>query len=248
MDWGSLALDTVSSNAVRDVTMKDALSGLSISKRQPLREEVYQTLKGAIVRGRIRAGQRLVEEELAAVLGTSRTPIREAIHKLEKDELLVRLPKGGFTVRQFTVEDIEEVFGIRSVLESHAAVLATGEMVSETVELLEKKIERSEACLARGDIDGLVRLNTEFHDILYKSAKSKRLYSMISDFRDYFLRYRRAILAVDGMAGVSFQDHIDMLRAMKASDSAKVEKLVKQHILRGKDVVIQQIEKGELHL
>jgi DNA-binding GntR family transcriptional regulator len=167
---------------------------------------------------------------------------------LEKDDLVVRLPKGGFAVRQFTLEDIEEVFGIRSVLESHAAVLATEKMISETIGLLEKKIERSEACLGRGDIDGLVRLNTEFHDILYKSAKSKRLYGMISDFRDYFLRYRRTILAVDGMAEVSIQDHVDMLRAMKVRDSAKVENLVKQHILRGKDVVIQQIEKGELHL
>ena len=133
-------------------------------------------------------------------------------------------------------------------LQCHAAILATAQMVSETIRLLEKKIERSEACLARGDVDGLVRLNTEFHDILYKSAKSKRLYSMISDLRDYFLRYRRAILAVDGMAEVSIRDHMDMLRAMKVRDSAKVENLVKQHILRGKDVVIQQIEKGELHL
>lgn len=228
--------------------MKNAVVSLSISKRQTLREEVYETLKKAILRGKIRSGQRLLEEQLASIVGTSRTPIREAVHKLEKDELVIRLPKGGFAVRQFTFEDIEEIFAIRSVLESHAAVLANRHITSEKIMFLEKKIEKSEQCLAKGDIDGLIRLNTEFHDILYKLAKSKKLYTMISNFRDYFYRYRVAILGVDGMPDISIQDHKDMLEAMRAKNGAKVEKLVKRHILRGKDIVIQQIKKGKLQL
>jgi len=228
--------------------MKHGLASLNITKRQILREEVYETLKGAILRGKIRSGQRLVEEELASVAGTSRTPIREAIHKLEKDELVVRVSSGGFAVREFTIEDIEEIFGIRSVLESHAAVLATKHITSEELRLLGKKIEKSEGCLARGDVDCLVRLNTEFHDILYKSARSRKLYNMISEFRDYFFRYRVAILGVDGMPDISIQDHTDVLEAMKARNSAKVERLVRRHILRGKGIVIQEIRKGKLEL
>ena len=228
--------------------MHRELANLSISKRQPLREEVYETVKKAILRGHIRSGQRLIEEQLAAALGASRTPIREAIHKLEKDELVVRLPKGGFCVRQFTVEDIEEIFGIRTVLESHAAVLATKHITPESFSLLEKKIEKSKARLARGDVAGLVRLNTEFHDTLYKSGGSKHLYRMISSLRDYFYRYRVAILGVDGMPEMSIQDHRDMLEAMRAGDSAEVDRLVRRHILRGKDIVIQQIRAGTLEL
>jgi DNA-binding GntR family transcriptional regulator len=213
-----------------------------------LREEVYGTLKKAILRGQIGSGERLIEEQLAAALGISRTPIREAIHKLEKDDVVVRLPRGGFSVRQFTVEDIEEIFGIRSVLESHAAVLATRYVTPERLRLLEKKIERSRVCLARGDVAGLIRLNTEFHEILYKSGKSKRLYDMISSFRDYFYRYRVAILGVDGMPEMSIQDHSNMLEAMRDGDSAQVEGLVRRHILRGKDIVIQEIRGGKLRL
>jgi DNA-binding GntR family transcriptional regulator len=228
--------------------MDHGLTNLSISKRQTLREEVYETLKKAILRGQIRSGQRLIEEQLAAALGASRTPIREAIHKLEKDELVVRLPRGGFSVRQFTVEDMEEIFGIRSVLESHAAVLATKHITPERFRLLEKKIEKSRGCLTKGDVAGLVRLNTEFHDTLYKSGGSKHLYRMISSLRDYFYRYRVAILSVDGMPEMSIQDHRDMLEAMKAGNSAKVDRLVRRHILRGKDIVVQQIRAGTLRL
>jgi DNA-binding GntR family transcriptional regulator len=228
--------------------MKDGLGGISVSKRQPLREEVYESLKGAILGGKIRSGRRLIEEELASVVGASRTPVREAVHKLEKDELLIRLPNGGFVVRQFTIEDIEEIFGIRSVLESYAALLATRHITDEMIRLLEKKIARSVECAADKDTNGIIRLNTEFHDILYKAAKSGKLYRMISNFRDYFYRYRVAILGVDGMPDVSIQDHRDMLAAMKGKNARKAEKLVKRHILRGKDIVIQQIKEGNLHL
>jgi DNA-binding GntR family transcriptional regulator len=223
--------------------MKHGISGLAVSKRQPLREEVYEALKRAILRGELPSGERLIEEELASVLGTSRTPVREAIHKLEKDDLVARLARGGFAVRQFTVEDVEEIFGIRSALESHAAALATRHINAETIRTLEKKIEKSRERQAAGDLDALIRLNTQFHDTLYKSAKSRKLYDMISEFRDYFLRYRVAILGVDGMSDVSIRDHAEMLEAMKVKDEAKVEQLVRRHILRGKDVVIEQIKK-----
>ena len=233
---------------MRHRPVRHGLTNLHISKRQPLREEVYETLKKAILRGQIRSGERLIEEQLAAALEISRTPIREAIHKLEQDDLVVRLPRGGFSVRQLTVEDIEEIFGIRSVLESHAAVLATRHITADKLRLLDKKIDRSRVCLAQGDRAGLIRLNTEFHEVLYKSGKSKRLYRMISSLRDYFYRYRVAILGVDGMAEMSIQDHRDMLEAMRAGDSATVERVVRRHILRGKDVVIEQIRSGKLRL
>jgi len=228
--------------------MKHKLMNFSISKRQPLREEVYEILKKAILRGKIRSGQRLIEEELASALGTSRTPIREAIHKLEKDELVIKLTKGGFAVRQLTAEDIEEVLGIRSVLESYACVLATTHITSEKIRLLEKTIEKSERCLAKGDIDGLIRYEIEFHDILSKSAKSKKLHNMISNFLDYLSQYWVAIFGIRGMPTISIRDHTDMLEAMKGKNAAEFERLMKRHILRGKDIVIEQMRTGKLRL
>ena len=86
--------------------METTLGGLRIRKKKSLREEVYESLRKSILHGKLKAGQHLIEEQLADHVGISRTPVREAFHKLEKDELVTRLPKGGFAVRKFTKEDV----------------------------------------------------------------------------------------------------------------------------------------------
>ena len=174
--------------------METSLGGLRVSKKKSLREEVYESLKKSILHGKLKAGQRLIEEQLAHQVGISRTPVREAFHKLERDELVTRLPKGGFAVREFTKEDVEEIFGIRSALESYAAYLATLHITPDKISTLEKKLKESEEALEKGDDEKVVQLHTEFHDLLYKSCKSKKLVEMINNFRDYFYRYRSALL------------------------------------------------------
>ena len=123
--------------------METSLGGLRVSKKKSLREEVYESLKRSILHGKLKAGQRLIEEQLAYQVGISRTPVWEAFHKLERDELVTRLPKGGFAVREFTKEDVEEIFGIRSALESYAAYLATLHITPDKVSALEKKLKES---------------------------------------------------------------------------------------------------------
>lgn len=105
--------------------MAKTLSRLKNKKAKLLGQEVYAALKESIVTGELRPSQRLIEENLAAEMGASRTPVREAIQKLESEDLVIKLPKGGFIVRPLTAQDIEEVFGILSVLESYAAYLTT---------------------------------------------------------------------------------------------------------------------------
>jgi len=103
--------------------VKTALGDLRVSKKKSFREEVYGSLKKSILHGKLKAGQRLIEEQLADQVGISRTPVREAFHKLERDELVIQLPKGGFFAgREFIKEDVGEIFGIRSALESYGGV------------------------------------------------------------------------------------------------------------------------------
>ena len=127
--------------------MENTLGGIRVNKRKSLREEVYESLRRSIIHGKLKGGQRLIEETLAHQVGISRTPVREAFHKLERDDLVSRLPKGGFSVKKFTREDVEEIFGIRSALESYAAYLATIHITPEKLALLEKKVEESEKAL-----------------------------------------------------------------------------------------------------
>ena len=224
--------------------MEKLLSGIRVARRRVLREETYNALKKAILKGKVKAGQRLKEEQLASEIGTSRTPIREAFHKLEQEELVTRLPRGGFTVREWSRTDVEEIFGIRSVLESYAAFLATEKIDSVKLAMLEDKLRESEEYVKRVETEKLIQLNTEFHDILYQSSNSRKLYNMINNLRDYFFRYRVAILSIKGIPQRSLRDHKKMLVAMKKKDSALVEKLVREHILRGKEIVLREFEKG----
>jgi DNA-binding GntR family transcriptional regulator len=226
--------------------METGLGGLRVSKKKSLREEVYQSLKKSILHGKLKGGQRLVEEQLADQVGISRTPVREAFHKLERDELVIRLPKGGFAVREFTQEDVEEIFGIRSALESYAAYLAALHMAPDKISILEKKLKESERASKRGDDDKVLQLHNEFYDLLYKSCKSKKLTEMIDSFRDYFYRYRSALLRTENGMSYTNQYHRQMLEAMKKKNQRLAERLVRTHLARGKELVLKEIEAGRM--
>jgi DNA-binding GntR family transcriptional regulator len=231
---------------MKEVPVEKTLEGMKVVQSKSLHEMVYQSLRKTILHGKLKAGQRLIEETLSHQIGISRTPVREAFHKLERDELVTRLPKGGFAVREFTKEDVEEIFGIRSALESYAAYLATLHITPEKISALEKKIEESESALKKGDNEKVVELHTEFHDLLYKSSKSKKLIEMINNFRDYFYRYRSALLQTEGGFRYSNEDHRRMLEAMKKKNPRLVERLARQHLGRGKEIVIKEINAGRI--
>jgi DNA-binding GntR family transcriptional regulator len=212
------------------------LGGARVARRKSLREEVYDSLRKSILHGKLEGGQRLIEEQLAFQIGISRTPVREAFHKLERDELVTRLSKGGFAVRKFTREDVEEIFGIRAALESYAAYLATVHISPEKISSLEKNEDR----------DKVIQLHTDFHDLLYKSCRSKKLMEMISNFRDYFYRYRSPLLNTEGGVNESMEGHRQMLEAMKKKNPRLVERLVRKHLERGRELVIKQVDEGKI--
>ncbi len=228
--------------------MENTLGGIRVNKRKSLREEVYESLRRSIIHGKLKGGQRLIEETLAHQVGISRTPVREAMHKLEREGWLRRLPRGGFTVVNLTREDIEETFGIRCVLESYAARLAALNHKEEELRPLEEKIREFQRCLDAGQTDELSRINTEFHRLFYDLSRSPRLVKMIHDLRDQIYRFRRIILQVESMAKVSNNDHRKMMRAIRMRDANRVERLVKEHILRGRKIVLRELghRPGEL--
>ena len=210
--------------------------------RKSLGQHVFENLRQAIIRGDVSPGNRLVESRVADALGISRTPVREAIHKLEREGLLRRLPRGGFCVLSLTREDVEEAFGIRSVLESYAARLATIKHRAEELKPLEKKISEYQFCMDNNQLQALPEINTAFHDLLYALSQSPKLIRMINDLKDQIYRFRRILLNVEEMARVSNEDHCRMLKAMKKRDADRVEKLVREHIMRGQRVVLEELE------
>jgi DNA-binding GntR family transcriptional regulator len=214
-----------------------------LQERKPLGQHVFDNLKQAIIRGHIAPGEWLVESHIAEMLGISRTPVREAIHKLERERLIERQPRGGFTVLGLNRADIEETFGIRSVLEGYAAGLATVKHQPRELKALEKKIEEYTYCLEKKQVNSLPEINTEFHQLLYDLSKSPQLVHMINGLRDQIFRFRQMILKNDKFAIISNQDHIQMLKFMRKRDADQVEILVREHILRGRDAILKDFGK-----
>ena len=223
--------------------MADLKDFMALPERRSLGQSVYENLKEAIMEGSLVPDSRVVETRFAEALGISRTPVREAMHKLEREGLLRQDPKGGFYVVGLSRADIEEAFGIRSVLESYAARLATIRHKDGELAPLEKKLADYEACLSQGRIDELPGINTDFHDLLYGLSRSPKLVKMINDIRVQIFRFRQVILKIDGMARVSNEDHRLMMAAIRAREADRVERLVREHILRGQEIVLREFER-----
>jgi DNA-binding GntR family transcriptional regulator len=218
----------------------------SFAERRSLGHDVFKYLKNAIIDQTIMPGSRLVESKIADMLGISRTPLREALHKLEREDWIEKIPSGGFQVVTLTREDIEQTFGIRSVLEAYAARLAAENCQDKDLIPLEKKMKEYQRCLELNkDRDKLQIINTQFHDLLYALSKSAKLIKMINQLRAQISRFRHIILKQDNYAQKSNDDHIHMLEAIKDRDGKAVEQLVRAHILRGKAAVLTQINQEE---
>ena len=217
----------------------------AFQERKSLGEHVFESLKHSIVRGKIAPGEWLVESHIAETLGISRTPVREAIHKLEREGLIERQPRGGFTVLGFERDDIEETFGIRSVLEGYAARLAAVKHDAHELAVLENKIDEFQNALDRKKMNLLPAINTEFHDLLYGLSKSPKLINMINGLRDKIYRYRQVILKEIKFASTSNQDHKKMLKYIRKRDAEGAERLVREHILRGKEMVLKEYDRRQ---
>ena len=229
--------------AVADHKERGLKAFMALPERRSLGHSVYENLKEAIVEGTLLPESRVVETRFAEALGISRTPVREAMHKLEREGLLRQDPKGGFYVVGLTRADIEEAFGIRGVLESYAARLATIRHQEGELAPLEEKLADYEVCLEQGRVDELPGINTDFHELLYGLSRSPKLVKMINDIRIQIFRFRQVILRIDAMARISHKDHRLMMKAIRTRQADRVERLVREHLLRGQDIVLREFDK-----
>jgi DNA-binding GntR family transcriptional regulator len=182
----------------------------------------------------------LVEEVVARELGVSRTPVREALHKLEREGLIEHFPNRGFAVTRETESQVAEIFEIRAILEGYilriACENATNAFLSE-LRLLLKKAERR---LAEGKIEDVHRLNTMFHDRIMDQVSGRDgLKVHIKDLREYVLRYRSATLRFPGGAERSLQGHAKVILALEIEDPDLCERIMRDHVTGAKDDAIR---------
>ncbi len=166
------------------------LNTLEIRNYKPLGEVVFEYLRESILNGELKPGERLMEINLAEQLGVSRTPVREAIRKLEKEKFVEMLPRKGAYVADLTAKDILDVLEMRIILEGFAAALAAERMTDEEISLLECSLKGFQDAVARQDRLVMVEKDNEFHDLIFQATKNNKLIEIVKDLHDQFQRFR----------------------------------------------------------
>jgi DNA-binding GntR family transcriptional regulator len=208
----------------------------------PVREKVYHYLKSSVLSGRFDPGERLTEEHIAKKLKVSRTPVREALHKLESEGLIKPREKRGFIASRDSKEEVEELLELRAILEGYALRLISERVSEERLEQLNGLIDKAEEALRKNRIDEVFKWNTEFHDTLHELVSDRdRLHGLIVNMRKYVLRYRRDTLSNPEGVKRTIDGHRKIILALRLRDPALCEYIMREHIREAKEDALQTL-------
>lgn len=214
---------------------------------KPLRELVFDALREAIIGGVLRPGERLMECQLAEELGVSRTPVREAIRKLELEGFVVMIPRKGAYVAGISLKDIADVFEVRAALEALATALAAERITEEELEELERILVRKAEMIEQQEIELFIASDKKFHDILYQASRNQRLIQILTNLQDEVHRFRSVSLACPGRMRVALDEHRKVVEALADRDVARAEALAWEHIENAENSLMEAVrKKGDL--
>ncbi|WP_071395782.1 GntR family transcriptional regulator [Bacillus tuaregi] len=206
-----------------------------------IRERAYLHLKDLILEGELKAGDRLVERELAEKLNISRTPIREALFRLESLGFVKTVPRKGVIVADITEKEILEVFTVLSALEVLAAKLAVQKLDEELKQKFQASIEKVEGYLNDHNSKDYAALHNELNELLYSSAKNSKLFEMLSGLSDYIRAFAKTGYRNEGRPEQSMREHVEIMKAIINQETEMAEYLTKIHIENSKKAYIDAV-------
>ncbi len=196
----------------------------------PLRDVVFNTLRDAILTGKLLPGERLMENQLAEKLGVSRTPVREALRMLELENLVELVPRKGAQVLDMTEKDIINILEIRRALEGLATSIACKKMSKDCLQQLKSMEADFERAVAEDDVDRFVDIDEEFHDMIFQATDNDKLIQMFRNLRIQLYRYRMAQAKNDRSMATIVAHHRSILRALENHDSEEGTAVAQSHI------------------
>ena len=203
---------------------------MDVSEYLPLRDVVFNTLRQAILRGEMEPGERLMEIQLAQKLGVSRTPIREAIRKLELEGLVIMIPRKGAEVAHITEKDMRDVLEVRSTLEELAVTLACKSVTPDKIEALKAANKVFESAIISKDVVNIVDADVSFHDIIYAMTDNQRLIQIINNLREQMYRYRLEYVTDARTHSILISEHNDIIQKLQDKNVEDAKTVVRQHI------------------
>ncbi len=225
--------------------MNDDKFKVNLNEYLPLRDVVFNTLREAILIGTLQPGERLMEKQLAEKMGVSRTPIREAIRKLELEGLVIMIARKGAQVAEITEKDIQDVLEVRAALEGLAVRIACEKMQEATLQKLKQVMEEFTKASQIQDIDTMIYKDVEFHDIIFESTENHRLIHIVNNLREHIHRYRVAYLKKYTYLEAIGKEHQDIVDAIERRDPKVAEQVAMVHIHNQEKAVIRSIRSGK---
>lgn len=198
-----------------------------LKRPAPLRESVYEALTEMIIAGSLEPGQHLVEVQLADMLGVSRQPIREALQRLRNEGWVDMRPGFGATVHIPDEDEVDQLLGARAALESESARLAAGRASAEAIKALRSICTEGSDLLKKGDIDGAVRANADFHRLVSEMSGNRYLNDFAAQVDRRVRWYYTPVAARRGQA--SWREHVQVIKAIQAGDGDRAAQVMREH-------------------
>ena len=215
------------------------MARFTIKDNETIRRKVYHHIREKILNGEITPGERLIETRLAQDIGTSRTPVREALHSLELEKLIKSIPRVGYVVEGMNVQELEQICEIRSVIEALAARWAIEKSQKKLALDLAKNIAKQEKALSKKKLQEYIELDAQFHDIIAKLSGSDRLLELVQTLRRHMLRYRTHVVYAIDTAIRSVEGHRRIVDAIEQGNEAMAIEVLQHHLQQSKKDILQ---------
>jgi DNA-binding GntR family transcriptional regulator len=211
-----------------------------IERPLPIRKQVYEHLRNQILNRTIEPSSRLVEAQIAKELGISRTPVREALHLLEKDRFVESIPRVGYRVKTLAWNELDEIFEIRIVNELLASRWALEKIDDIGIRALEKNVSLTETAIQKGLPQSFLELDQEFHEILVSASGSYYLAELCQQLRRLMLRYRMEIIKTDDAVIGGVEGHRHIIDCLKRKDRKGLEAAMVEHLEYARENIREQ--------
>ena len=207
----------------------------------PLRIKIYEAIKAGVLAGALKPGEETTENKLVSEIGVSRTPIREALQRLEAEGWIQRVPGKATVVTAISEKDLRDLYLMRSVLESLAVDLSTANLTDDALKEIHSTIEEMEFHSIRNNVQAVAAKNKEFHLHLVRLSDSRHILSALKSIYEQIDRIRDNTLKLPGRLKETLEQHRSIYRALEKRDHKQAAELVRQHILEVCELLLETI-------
>jgi DNA-binding GntR family transcriptional regulator len=226
--------------------MAGKLSKVNFNDYKPLRDVIFNTIREAIIAGELKPGERLMEVQLAEKMGVSRTPVREAIRKLELEGMVEMIPRKGAHVAEVSVKDIMDVLEVRASLDGLATSLAATRITPEEIKELKHVYTQFVTNVEKDNVSGTIKKDVEFHDVIYRASRNEKLIQISNNLKEQVQRFRVIYLKGFGSTRDVIREHEQIIEAITTNNSDMALKIAYDHIKKQEETIIKALKRNSI--